>query len=172
LDHYKEKISQPGEYLAHIDNIINRIGLSELRLHACYAVLNAETDHIQIASTNFSPVIHYKAETGESSFYEFKSIPLGKKGGDDFLKNLNKESFKLSEGDTIVIPDSNIEKAANYDKDKFEIYRVSEIIDQHKDASADVIADKIKSRLNKFSVDFTKLNDLFVLVIKKKMKNE
>ncbi len=167
LIHYKEDISYADKYLTNINNLINQIGRSQLTIHACYMVLNLQTDYIEISSTNFSPVIHYKFETGESSFYEFNSMPCGKKYSDEFLKELNKESFKLFPGDVILLPDDNIEKLINLDRKKLEIYKITDVLNKYKSATAELLVDKIKNEFHKFSVDFSKLNDLFILIIKK-----
>ena len=171
--HYSEKsISNAKAYLANLNASLYDIGHTELGLDAGYITLNTDTNYIEIASTSFSPLIYYQAKTEETTYYKFNSVPLGAKPNDKFLGQLNKESFQLFPGDIILLPDPMIEKLSDSSKQKFEIHEIAKIINQYKSTSADIIAEKLKDAFNQFAIDFSKINDLFILVIKRNNKNE
>lgn len=169
---YKENILQTDGFISTINLLINRIGKSELSMHFAYTILDTETNYIEVTSTGFSPIILFNADNTEFSFYPFKSIPVGKRDNNEFLKELKKETFKLDYNDIFIISDNNFEQLYNYSNDKFEIYKITEIIKANQEAPANVIVDKIKEQLTHFSVDFSKIMDLTLLVIKKTKKDE
>ena len=171
--YYSDKnISSTKGYITNLNSAIYSIGRSDLSMHAGYMILNTDSNYVEIASTGFSPLIHYNAKTDETTYYKFNSILAGEKPNDKFLKELKKESFQLSPGDIILLPDPGIEELTNTVNEKFEIYRIADIINEFKTASADVIADKIKGAISRFSIDLSGSEDLFILLIKRDKNNE
>lgn len=172
IDIQKENISKPEGFLSTINSLLNRLGKSELQIHALYAVLHTESNFIEIASTKFSPAIYYHAETQEFALYEFNSIPLGLKASDEFLNTLRKESFKLSPKDMVLLCDNSIENLYNANQQKLEVYALLESIKHYQSESAEVIVDKIKDKLYQFSMDFSSLKNLFILILKKSISHD
>ncbi|MDD5067008.1 MAG: SpoIIE family protein phosphatase [bacterium] len=166
LNNHKEHLDQADGFLATVNSLINRMGQGDFLLHAFYCVLNRETGYVEVASTHFTPLILYKAGASEFSFYSFNSMPLGQRMNDEFLKELKKESFRLSPQDILLLCDNNVENLFSLDNAKFETYTLTEIIKENAAASAEVITDKIKEKLTLFSADFSRVKDLFMLMIK------
>ncbi len=167
LNNRLENIDSTSGYLLNMNNILNRTAKSEMKLNAMYAVLNNETNYFEVSSTNIEPLILYMAEDREATYYQFKGLKVGEKWGDDFLKSLKKEGFKLNSDDTIVIMNKSINHLKNFDNDEYEMQNIVQIIHSQFPLSADVLVDKIKNSLKDFSVDFSKNDDLIVLAIKK-----
>lgn len=168
----KKNITSAERYLADINSCLYNAGPKELSMHAAYIILNPETNYIEIASTRFSPLIHYRADIIETAYYEFSSAALGLKHPDTFSGILKKESFQLFPGDIILLPDPDIENLTSVNKEKFEVHRITDTVNKYRSTTADIIAEKIKGTFNQFTVDFSKLNDLFILVIRRNLKNE
>lgn len=167
LSHCRENVQRSDAVLAQINALVNRLGIGEMQLHAAYAVLDLETDYFEVSSTRFTPLILYKAATGEISYHAFRSAPLGARMSDEFLKELKKEAFRLDSGDILILPDEILENLYNPDGDKFEIYALARIVKENAAEDAGVIRDKIREKLMQFSVDFAKIRDLLFLVVKK-----
>ena len=167
LNNRLENIDLSSEYLGKMNNLLNRIGYSELKFDALYAVLNTETGYIEISSTQITPLIFYKAEDREVTYYQFDGISIGARWGDEFLQKLKKESFKLSSDDTLVILNRAINNLVNFDGDKYDAHNIVKTIYKNFPGSAEVLIDKIKDSMKDFLVDFSKIDDLIILIIKK-----
>lgn len=167
LNTRKENIESTTIYLQNMNNLLYYAGGSELKFDALYAVLNTDTDYIEISSTNISPLILYKADSREAIYYQFEGLQLGEKWSDEFLQKLKKQSFQLSEDDTIVIINNSVESLVNTTGVKYEVNNIVKTIHKQFPAPAEVLIEKIQNSIKDFSPDFSKIDDLAVLVIKR-----
>ncbi|HEC92202.1 MAG TPA: hypothetical protein ENI51_04285, partial [Candidatus Atribacteria bacterium] len=167
LNNRLENIDSASTYLANMNNLLNRVGHSELKFDALYTVLDNNTNYIEVSSTRITPLIFYKAEDREATYYEFAGLQIGERWGDEFVQSLKKESFRLSNNDTLVILNKTIENLVNFDGDKYELHNIVKTVHKEFPASAEVMIEKIKDSLKDFSVDFSKIDDLIILIIKR-----
>ncbi len=167
LNNRLENIDSASTYLANMNNLLNRVGHSELKFDALYTVLDNNTNYIEVSSTRITPLIFYKAEDREATYYEFAGLQIGERWGDEFVQSLKKESFRLSNNDTLVILNKTIENLVNFDGDKYELHNIVKTIHKEFPASAEVMIEKIKDSMKDFSVDFSKIDDLIILIIKR-----
>ncbi len=167
LQNKKKGISNSDGYLTELNNFLNRFGDSELWFHSMYLILDTETNYIEMCSTKFSPVILFKAEEKEAYYYEFEGVPVGKRTSENFQKNLKKEVFRLSAGDIILIMNKEFENLKNYDGIKFEMYKIIDVLKDNPDTSAEVLREKIVNKMIDFGIDFSKTNELFLLILKR-----
>ncbi|MBN1899397.1 MAG: hypothetical protein JW827_11520 [Spirochaetes bacterium] len=169
-NHRLENIESPVRYLEYMNNLLNRFGYSELQIDASYTVLNIKNHFIETSSTKISPAILFKASDNEATYHQFEGLSLGERWGDEFLHNLKQESFKFSENDTLVIVNRAIDNLVNFDGYSYGVHNIVKILSENSPAVSEVYINKITESMKNFSIDFSTIDDLIVLVIKRNQK--
>ncbi len=167
LKNKSSNLTNSYSYLSELNTFLHRFGEGRLWFHIFYALLDTDTNYFEVSSTKFSPLILYKADEKSSYYYEFDGIPVGAKKSDEFQEKLKKEVFRLSVDDIIIIFNKEFEKLKNFDGMKFEMYEIVKVLKDNPDTSAEILKDKIIDTLNKFSVDYSTVDELFFLILKR-----
>lgn len=127
-----------------------------------YGVLNPEKRTLSWISAGHAPIFFYHTGGQVKELYS-SGIPLG------IIEDTPYEiaaEIGFSSGDILLIGTDGIWETRNIEGEMFGAERVSELLIRHADTSADSIAEQLISEVNVFRGEFSRDDDITLMVIK------
>lgn len=128
-----------------------------------YGLLNDQTQTLSWASAGHDPAIWYKAETGRFSEMENTGMPIGITEDARFKQD---GPVTLRAGDIVLIGTDGIWEAFNSSGQMFGKERLSGLIVEQRDQTAEQIVSAVVESVLEFSAGAVRTDDITLLVIK------
>jgi len=129
--------------------------------------LNPLTAEIKILSAGHGPILWYKHATDVVQNVEAQGIPLG------MIRGFNYESGtigRLEPGDILALVTDGFSEWENPDGEDFGVKRLEDVLRSSKDLTAEEMISNLRSAVEEFCCGTKQLDDLTVVVIKRKQK--
>ena len=131
---------------------------------AFLGILNAGENRLDYLSCGQGPLLHYHAETDEVKFLDSNALPLA------ILPNLNIEEcapMVLEAGDVVAVLSDGFYEYADASGEQFEKQRVSDVIRQSRDGSADEILQGLLAAVESFAPGIPQDDDMTAIILRR-----
>ena len=107
--------------------------------------------------------IYYRKDTNRFDLLKGQGLALG------LFPNIaiEEKEIRLNDGDIVVFYTDGITEAPNSENEMFGVERITELLVQHQDQPASVIAEKIESSVVDFEGKERQFDDLTLIILKK-----
>lgn len=162
-------IESPREILVKANQVLIETLSKNNFVSALYGIIDMKSEKLYLARAGHCPALLVR----DSDVIEFKpaGMGLGLAKNSFFEKTLQEQEIKLQDNDTIILYTDGITEAKNKHFDDFGEKRLSEIVINNADSSADIIANKIIHDVTVFSSSHSQYDDITLVILKWKQKN-
>lgn len=133
---------------------------------AFYGILDAEQGVLTYASAAHSPLLVYRAGSGEVERYETRGIPIGAVRGGVLATTLDDEQIDLALGDLALQYTDGLNEAPHaHTEEEFGFPRIVEVIEQAAGSGRRVLLNSLEERTRRWSGQLPQSDDLTLLAI-------
>lgn len=162
-------IDSPKEILVKANQVLRETLSRSSFVSALYGVIDLKNEKLYLARAGHCPALLVR----NSAVLEFKpeGMGLGLASNDFFEKTIQAQEIDLKDNDTLILYTDGITEAKNKELDDFGDKRLSKIVIDNADKSADDIANKIIHDVTVFSSSHSQYDDITLVILKWKQKN-
>ena len=133
-----------------------------------YAMIDEEKRTMRMSRAGHNPILHYRAPQGEIDIVQPGGIGLGLARNGVFEKTLEEVERKLNSGDVLLFYTDGLTEAMNSQNQLYGLPRVSQILLQNRDLSAEEIKTAIFRDLQFFLQSNAPQDDVTMVLLKVK----
>lgn len=159
-----------GDVLARMHDFLSADMRKGMFVTMFYVILDARQRVVSYASAGHTPMILYRAATGETLFLNPRGIPVGLSTPDRtfFQRQLDVERLRLRAGDMLVLYTDGITEATNAAGEPFGESRLLEAVRRGGRTSATSFVESLWSELRQFTGGATQSDDVTLVAIQEK----
>lgn len=162
-------IDSPKQILVHANQVLRDTLSRNSFVSALYGIIDLKNEKLYLARAGHCPALLVR----DSNVLEFKpeGMGLGLTTSEFFEKTIQEQEIDLKDNDTIILYTDGITEAKNKELDDFGEKRLSGIVIENANQSADNIANKIIHDVTVFSSSHAQYDDITLVILKWKQKN-
>lgn len=159
----------PKQILVNANQVLRDTLSRNSFVSALYGIIDLKNEKLYLARAGHCPALLVR----DSNVLEFKpeGMGLGLATSDFFEKTIQEQEIDLKDNDTIILYTDGITEAKNKELDDFGENRLSGIVIENANQSADKIANKIIHDVTVFSSSHAQYDDITLVILKWKQKN-
>lgn len=163
-------IDSPKEILVKANQVLRDTLSRNNFVSALYGMIDLKNEKLYLARAGHCPALLLR----DSSVLEFKpeGMGLGLTSNDLFERTIEEQVIQLKDNDTIILYTDGITEAKNKELDDFGDNRLSKLVIDNAERSADEIANKIIHDVTVFSSSHSQYDDITLVILKWKQKNK
>lgn len=163
-----------GDVLARMHEFLSADMRKGMFVTMFYVVLDARQRVVSYASAGHTPMILYRAATGETAFLNPRGMPVGIATSDRafFQRQLDVERLHLRPGDMLVLYTDGITEAASPAGEQFGETRLLEAVRRLGRASAGDLVDGLWDELRRFTAGAAQQDDVTLVAIQEKRADD
>jgi serine phosphatase RsbU (regulator of sigma subunit) len=132
----------------------------------CYAMINERDKIMKLSRAGHNPVLHYSAQSATIEVVQPRGIGLGLGRDGIFEQSLEEIERKLCSGDVLVFYTDGLTEAMNAENQLYGLPRLSDILQQHIQDSAEDIKNAILNDLQSFLNRGLPQDDITLVLLK------
>ncbi|MBN2012822.1 PP2C family protein-serine/threonine phosphatase [candidate division KSB1 bacterium] len=167
LQSYAEDNSSPKQVLCKVNKLIYQMLEKNSFVSMIYAIINMTNFEVTFARAGHNPAILYMSENNATQQIEPGGIGIGLEQGLVFEKTLAEENMTLNKGDLLVFFTDGFTEAMNGKLDEYGEDRLTRVIEQNNEASAQAIVEAILKDVHRFIKGYPQHDDMTIIVIKR-----
>lgn len=162
-------IDSPKEILVKANQVLRDTLSRNNFVSALYGIIDLKNEKLYLARAGHCPALLVR----DSGVIEFKpeGLGLGLTSNDFFERTIQEQEINLKDNDTIILYTDGITEAKNKELDDFGDKRLSKLVIDNADKTADDIANKIIHDVTVFSSSHLQYDDITLVILKWKQKN-
>lgn len=160
----------PGEFLAQANDALSpSLGRGDFA-SAVYAVLDAEAGTLALARAGHTPAVLVRSRQrpdGGRWLLRGDGLAIGlDRGGALFRRTLQEQTVRLAAGDVVVLYTDGLVEARNEAGEEFGYDRLAAVVEEHQDAGADALRDRLLAELHTWTGSGEPDDDTTLLVLR------
>lgn len=161
-------VESPREILIKANQVLRDTLNRNSFVSALYGIIDLDQEKLFLARAGHCPALLVR----NSKVIEFKpaGIGLGLTANDHFEATLQEQEIDLKDNDTLILYTDGITEAKNSDLEDFGEQRLSNIVINNAELSAEKIANKIIHDVTIFSSGHSQYDDITLVILKWKQK--
>ncbi len=165
-------IESPRNILIKANEILKRTLDRKTFVSAAYGLIDLKNDTLSIARAGHCPILLIRNNTAQQ--LRPSGIGLGLDYSDNFTESLDEKNIKLEDDDILVLYTDGITEAKNSELEDFGSEKFENVLLENADQEADVISNKVMSKVALFSQNNSQHDDITLVILKwkQKLKND
>ncbi len=159
----------PFEILTHTNRVLSSSLEKKSFVTLTFALLDLEAHQMTFVRAGHCPLVHFKAQTDTTFYYQPKGIAVGLDSGSLFEQALEEQTIHLAPGDIVVFYTDGLSEAMNKNFEEYGEYKLSSILKNFKNYPVEKIKEKLIEDVLNF-VGEQNLHDDLTLIILKRME--
>ncbi len=161
-----DKEKGPAEALKKANFLIYKTIGRNFFISLIMAIIDVETNKIQIARAGHNPVIYLPGNKSNCQLLRPNGIALGLEKGEIFDQEIDEIEMTMGSGDVFLFYTDGISEALNKQREEFGEQRMVNILNSNHKAAAEDIISAIQQDVQKHLGDENRHDDMTMLVLK------
>lgn len=156
----------PRETLILVNNLLRRDTERHMFVSLFYGIYSIQDQTLLYCRAGHNPPILSRANTSESVMLNGQGMALGIADESVFDKNLEEVQVKMKPGDYLLLYTDGITEAMNADQEEFGEERLTTILKNCQDCSAQDLMDRILNQVNTFVGNIAQHDDMTMIAFR------
>ena len=156
----------PSELLVALDEQLSGNLRPGVFVTMFYGILDPRAGRLRYASAGHTPLLVYRAATGDTEWHYTEGIPIGAVRGGELRATLRNREILLQPGDSMMQFTDGVNEAWEpREREQFGFPRVERVVREHAERGSRALISGLRSALATWTADLPRLDDETIVVV-------